>query len=173
MRQRSAVWKDLEEAEAATIRLLQLSQKTTQRLARSTTANNIDNDDDDDANAKDEESPLSLQECTEQFRETVSKIHTKLAPHSSLVKPYAAPRSINRMYQTRVELRLAREKRALLQEFLRLEGEEKKEQTARGVVVVVGGAGGGNHGSNNDRQHNGGGALTENGKRKQEEMMTS
>ena len=73
-----------------------------------------------------------------------------------------------------VELRLAREKRALLQEFLRLEGEEKKEQTARGVVVVVGGgAGGGNHGRNNDRQHNGGGALTENGKRKQEEMMTS
>ena len=68
MQQRSAVWKDLEEAEAATIRLLQLSQKTTQRLARSTTAN-IDND--DDANAKDE-LPLSLQECTEQFRETVS-----------------------------------------------------------------------------------------------------
>ena len=101
-------------------------------------------------------------------RDRLLRFTPSLPPHSSLVKPYAAPRSINRMYQTRVELRLAREKRALLQEYLRLEEEEKKEQTA----CAVGGADG-NHGSNNDQQHNGRGALTENGKRKQEEMMTS
>jgi hypothetical protein len=104
-RQRDSVWKDLERAEAATIKLLQLAQETAATLADAT--NSV--------------IPLTtLSKNAAAYRDTLSNIHDWLSPHSSLVVAYQAPSRTNHVYEARVEWRLAEEKRALLQEFLRL-----------------------------------------------------
>jgi hypothetical protein len=81
----------------------------------------------------------AIQKCMKDYQSTVEQIHALLAPHADLVKAYQAPTRLNRMYQARVELRLADEKQNLLQEFLRL---QKEEETAATTTTTTGTGGG-------------------------------
>jgi hypothetical protein len=149
MDQRAAVWSDLGRAEAQTIQLLQTAQTTAAHLAAAssssstnTTANNSSSSSDAHNNDPDRPSrpqEAALRRCMTDYQTTVEKIHALLAPHAALVKAYQAPVRINRMYQARVELRLAEEKRQLLSEFLRLQQEEITTSTT--VTTVAGGGG--------------------------------
>jgi hypothetical protein len=151
MDQRAAVWSDLGRAEAQTIQLLQTAQTTAAHLAAAssssstnTTANNSSSSSDAHNNDPDRPSrpqEAALRRCMTDYQTTVEKIHALLAPHAALVKAYQAPVRINRMYQARVELRLAEEKRQLLSEFLRLQQEEITTSTT--VTTVAGGGRGG------------------------------
>jgi hypothetical protein len=155
MDQRDAVWSDLCKAEAQTIQLLQTAQTTATHLAAaasfkensdsdSKSSNKHKNTSDDKANSSDSDYKPSgsqvtaIQKCMKDYQRTVEQIHALLAPHADLVKAYQAPTRLNRMYQARVELRLADEKQNLLQEFLRL---QKEEETAATTTTTVTGGG--------------------------------
>jgi hypothetical protein len=141
MDQRDAVWSDLCKAEAQTIQLLQTAKTTATHLAAAASYNNSNSD---GAAAKASSEPdkpsgsqvTAIQKCMKDYQSTVEQIHALLAPHADLVKAYQAPTRLNRMYQARVELRLAEEKRQLLSEFLRL---QKEEETAATTTTVTGG----------------------------------
>jgi hypothetical protein len=149
MDQRDNVWSDLCKAEAQTIQLLQTAQTTATHLAAAASySSSTDNDADATAKASSgEDAPASrsqvaaIQKCMKDYQSTVEQIHKLLAPHADLVKAYQAPTRLNRMYQARVELRLADEKKQLLSEFLRLQKEE--EETAATTVTPVTAATGG------------------------------
>lgn len=125
MDQRDAVWSDLCKAEAQTIKLLQTAQTTATHLAAAASYNNNDDNDSKSTNTKskntsdatgDPDTPsgsqvTAIQKCMKDYQSTVEQIHALLAPHADLVKAYQAPTRLNRMYQARVELRLAEEKR--------------------------------------------------------------
>jgi hypothetical protein len=160
MDQRDAVWSDLCKAEAQTIQLLQTAQTTATHLAAA--ASSKENNDSDSKNNKhknssddkassssdsDNKQPsgssqvtANIQKCMKDYQSTVEQIHALLAPHADLVKAYQAPTRLNRMYQARVELRLADEKQNLLQEFLRLQKEEETAATATTTVTGGGSA---------------------------------
>ena len=161
------MWKDLEQAEAATIHLLQLASETTKRLAqwkisgRNNNNNNNNkksrqnqNDDDDDDDYDDDEEEEDEEQAANQrliassqrhsatthelaaaYNATIAHIHRKLAPHAALVAAYHPPMRSNRMYLTRVELRLADQKRTLLEEMVNVEnGTVEAAQRASGML---------------------------------------
>ena len=101
--QRDAVWRDLERAEALTVRLLDLAHEAASYWSHP-----------EDQNQK---QPLSV----EPFQTTLQEIHTALHPHAALVQAYQAPQKTNRMYQSRVEWRLAESRKEILKEYLELE----------------------------------------------------
>lgn len=103
--QRDKVWKDLQDAEAATMKLLSIAEETAKRLS----ARQVDNE---------------TAELSQQYSDVLAKIHAHLAPHASLVQAYTAPARTHRMYLARVEQRIAGEKRNLLKEYLRMEEEQ-------------------------------------------------
>ena len=130
-RQRDQVWKDLDTAEAAVTRLLQLAEQTASILAAQT-AQALHPDDDD--------SSSSLQTLPLQYQETVNEIHTLLKPHAAHIKAYVAPTRVNRMYLQRVEHRLAESKLRLLQEY-NLEVEQQQSATNppdKEAVAIIG-----------------------------------
>jgi hypothetical protein len=104
--QRDSVWKDLADAEAAVCKLLQLAESTATKLTDfiSNPQQNIDE--------------------PEAFQETLNTIHGLLKPHAHIVQAYRPPTHINRMYLQRVELRIAENKRALLQDYVELTTKE-------------------------------------------------
>ena len=124
MKQRDQVFKDLEQAEGWTWQLLTLACQTARSLSDLTADNNTD-----------------ISEMSAKYRETLQKIHSILTPHAHLVVPYqnhqvdkkeevqqqhtnAEEDRIN-MYAARVEMRLAQERRNVLNELLRLEKESE------------------------------------------------
>jgi len=112
MEQRQAIWKDMEQAEALTIKLLQLAQETATSLATTTTTTStVDKN--------------QVSSMANEFSQTLTRIHQCLLPHAAHVKAYTNPSRINRMYQARVELRLAQEKREIIQELLSLEQQQE------------------------------------------------
>jgi hypothetical protein len=130
-RQRDQVWKDLDTAEAAVTRLLQLAEQTASILAAQT-VRNLHPDEDDNSSR--------LQTLPLQYQETVNEIHTLLKPHAAHIKPYVAPTRVNRMYLQRVEHRLAESKLRLLQEY-NLEVEQQQSATNppdKEAVAVIG-----------------------------------
>jgi hypothetical protein len=154
MDQRDNVWSDLCKAEAQTIQLLQTAQTTATHLAAAASYNSTSENDSkhnnkhtSDTASGDPDAPASgsqvaaIQKCMKDYQSTVEQIHKLLAPHADLVKAYQAPTRLNRMYQARVELRLADEKKQLLSEFLRLQKEE--EETAATSVATTTLTGGG------------------------------
>jgi hypothetical protein len=123
-------------AEAQTIQLLQTAQTTATHLAAAASYNNnSDNDSKSDPDKASGSQVTAIQKCMKDYQSTVEQIHALLAPHADLVKAYQAPTRLNRMYQARVELRLADEKQNLLQEFLRLQKEEETAATAATTVT--------------------------------------
>jgi hypothetical protein len=106
--QRSQVWKDLEEAEAAAVKLLDVAQETTARLAERTL----------------------MPDKAKEYNQLLSSLHSKLAPHATLIRAYEQPTRSNRMYLTRIEQRLADQKRLLLQDIMRIETESSLEANA-------------------------------------------
>jgi hypothetical protein len=145
--------KDLCKAEAQTIQLLQTAQTTATHLAAATSYNiKSDSDNDsksnnkrkhssDGATAKASSDPdkasgsqvTAIQKCMKDYQSTVEQIQALLAPHAELVKANQVATRLNRMYQARVELRLADEKQNLLQESLRL---QKAEETAAATATL-------------------------------------
>jgi hypothetical protein len=155
MDQRDHVWSDLCKAEAQTIQLLQTAQTTATHLAAAASYNNSNSENDSKSNNKHKNSidgarsdpdkasssqVTAIQKCMKDYQSTVEQIHALLAPHADLVKAYQAPTRLNRMYQARVELRLADEKQNLLQEFLRLQKEEETAATTTATTATEGGS---------------------------------
>jgi hypothetical protein len=101
--QRSQVWKDLQQAEALTIQLLQLAQETAQSLVRA---------DEIDQEVRRPPPP------TDQYMETLAQIHARLRPHVHLLQAYQHPTEPNPTYISRVEWSIAKQKRDLLQDYL-------------------------------------------------------
>jgi hypothetical protein len=142
--QRQLVWKDLEDAEASVLNLLDQAQKTATLLAQKTTdtsSTNPDRDDDDDkmqGNDEDEEQDNSdkllatTRKLATMYRETLTTIHGKLAPHAEFVKAYKEPQHVNRVYQARIEEGLAQQKKELLEGMLKLE--QKQKQTTASTM---------------------------------------
>lgn len=134
MKQRDQVLEDLRKAEGWTFQLVSLASQTARALE------NVDSL---------ETQNVSL--ISKEYRETLQQIHSILSPHASLVVPYQNhgvddktirdeakneetktdknKNSIN-MYASRVEMRLAQERCNVLQELLRLEQEEAKDDSA-------------------------------------------
>ena len=151
--QRQAVWKDLDQAESLVLDLLEQAQKTANVLAQQTCGGggggnaNTNNDDDDDGNAEetavqdkmetdssnhdDADDDKLLLDTTRQlaqlYRDTLTTIHGKLAPHAKFVQNYKAPERGNRLYEARMEEGLARQKKELLASMLQFEQSEMKE----------------------------------------------
>lgn len=120
-RRRDHVWEDLAKAEAATIRILKVARDTARILSDRTTSSG----DEDDESDSDSDDPMSqLRRLSSEYSETIGNIHGWLSPHCDLIRAYKAPLRINRMYQARVEWRLAEEKRSVLREFLRLDTQD-------------------------------------------------
>jgi hypothetical protein len=95
--QRDAIYADLDQAEALVIQLLQVAQDTATALS-------------------------SNQEVSvSQYQSTLQHIHALLQPHAQYVQAYQAPSTTTRMYQTRVEWRLAVEAQEILQDYRALE----------------------------------------------------
>lgn len=134
--QRNQVLKDLQQAEGWTWQLMCLARNTTRSLSDVSKAEN----------AHDEISHLS-----KQYRDTLEQIHSLLSPHASLVKAYQnhsvdkkmeeavvdsadnKSKTEMNMYAARVEMRLAKERRDVLQELLRLEQQQvdsSKQETS-------------------------------------------
>ena len=143
--QRAAVWRDLEEAEAFVLDLLDQAQQTATVLAQQTSGDsnvpgNDDDDDDNEMNVDDDNDVddnedeshkknkfvKTTRNLANMYREALTTIHDKLAPHADLVKAYKEPQRINHMYQARIEEGLARQKKELLSGMLQL---EEKQQT--------------------------------------------
>lgn len=127
--QRDAVLKDLKQAEGLTWRLLELASSTCNALC--------DLEFDQEAVSK----------TSAEYRETLQQIHAKLTPHAHLVVPYQnhevdgkKGEEQNNMYAARVEMRLAMERKEVLGELLRLEQEEKQQDstTAAAGEPVIG-----------------------------------
>jgi hypothetical protein len=116
-RQRDQVWKDLDTAEAAVVRLLQLAEQTASILAAQTTT---------PSNESSSNNTMSnLVQIQSQYQEKVHEIHSLLKPHTEFVRAYEAPARVNPMYLQRVELRLADSKVRLLEQL----NENLSEQT--------------------------------------------
>jgi hypothetical protein len=124
----SKVWDDLQQAEAATLRLLQLARETAESLVNADTL--------DDNENKHQTPP------TDDFLETLHKVHALLSPHASLVKAYVAPTEPNKTYLAKVELGMARQKRNVIQAWNKLL--EEQDNSDFGVEEPeLGAAGGG------------------------------
>ncbi len=96
--QRDAIYADLDQAEALVIQLLQVAQDTSTALSTTWAA-----------------PPVS------QYPTIVQQIQGLLQPYAHYVQAYQAPSTTTRMYQTRVEWRLAEEAKAILQDYRALE----------------------------------------------------
>ena len=108
--QRSLVWKDLDRAQAKTIQLLDIAQETTQLLGST-----------DDGNSYPRLSTLS-----NEFSETLQELYGTLEPHAHFVKAYTndneeSEQMSNRLYSSRVDMRIAQSRKTLLQEMVELE----------------------------------------------------
>lgn len=104
--QRDAIWEDLDQAEQMVVQLLEIAQNTAQALA----------------------TPAApLDDLPERYQSKLQKIHSLLQPHAEHIHAYQQPTAINRIYQTRVEWRLAVEAKELLGEYKRLEENNKNE----------------------------------------------
>ena len=124
MTQRNQALKDLQQAEGCTWQLLTLASKTARSFS------NIHHETNED----------DVSQLSQQYRDTLQKIHSILSPHASLVVAYQnhvvdkqqdtvhKKQNVN-MYAARVELRLAQERRNVVKELLRL---EQQETTPRG-----------------------------------------
>lgn len=117
MKQRDTVLQDLQQAEAWTWNLLNLASQTAHSLS----------------NISQETNQEKVSLYSKQYRETLEKLHGILTPHASLVVAYEnhsidqtkeKKKQDNNMYAARVEMRLAQERRNVLQELLRLEQAE-------------------------------------------------
>jgi hypothetical protein len=104
--QRDSVWKDLDEAEAAVCKLLQLAEITATKLTNFIT------------------NPQQNLDEPEAYQETLNTIHGLLKPHAHIVQAYQPPTHINRMYLRRVDLRIAENKRALLEDYVKITKQE-------------------------------------------------
>lgn len=136
--QRANVWKDLETAESFVLDLLDQAQQTASVLARQTSdpSNNDEdemNDDDDDDDDGENGFLSTTSKLANLYRETLSTIHGKLAPHAELVQAYKEPQRINRMYQARIEEGLARQKKELLSGMLQLEQTHNGSSSSTGA----------------------------------------
>ncbi|GKY98596.1 hypothetical protein MPSEU_000816300 [Mayamaea pseudoterrestris] len=122
----SKVWNDLQLAEAATLKLLQLARETAESLTQADTL-------DDNQQAL---------PPTDEFLESLQSIHSRLAPHAFLVKAYQAPTEPNQTYLAKVELGMARQKRNVIQAWnhqLKNEGDQDKHESILQNVAAVGG----------------------------------
>jgi len=116
--QRDAVWNDLDQAEAAVVRVLQLAQQTATALVQQTTEQ------------QDETQWLVLQQLQQDYQDgVVQDIHDRLAPHAEHVVAYQAPQHVHQLYLSRVEHRIAVSKRDLLQEWILADQETDDEAT--------------------------------------------
>jgi len=113
--QRDAVWKDLAQAQAITVKLLATASQTVAHL--SAACNNPN------TAPKERASPhKAVQECMATYQQQLQTIHGLLADKAPHIQPYQTTvNTLSSMYQARVELALAEEKRCLVAEFLRLE----------------------------------------------------
>jgi len=122
--QREEVWNDLERAEADTLQVLRLAEKTTRLLSKPANPINSSNS---SSNAR------MLREVSEQYASTVSRLHSRLSPHADLVRAYGVPSGrVHRTYVSRVRRRLAERRRAVLRVHLDLERREGREQGEEG-----------------------------------------
>lgn len=109
--QRDAIWADLDHAEELVIKLLDVAHDTSRALA----------------------SPLvPLDDLPDRYQSVLQKIHSLVQPHAEQIHAYQQPTAINRMYQTRVEWRLAVEARDILDEYRALEEHECGQNANRG-----------------------------------------
>lgn len=121
LQQRQAVWNDLAIAEAETVRLLEYAREnareTSQQLAHACTNTNIIGSD---------TTASRISQLGQEYASTLERIQARLQPHAQLVQAY---RSRDANVQHAVQLRMAQERRALLQEWTRLEQEELTIET--------------------------------------------
>jgi hypothetical protein len=108
-RQRDQVWKDLDTAEAAVVRLLQLAEQTASILAAQTSIPSSE--------SSNHNTMSNLVQIQSQYQEKVHEVHSLLKPHAAFVRAYQAPARANPMYLQRVELRLADSKVGLLEQL--------------------------------------------------------
>jgi hypothetical protein len=108
-RQRDQVWKDLDTAEAAVVRLLQLAEQTASILAAQTSIPSSE--------SSNHNTMSNLVQIQSQYQEKVHEVHSLLKPHAAFVRAYQAPARVNAMYLQRVELRLADSKVRLLEQL--------------------------------------------------------
>ena len=131
IQQRQTVLQDLESTEGLTWKLIHLARDTAHALTDLTgTTGNSNN----------------ISALSNEYRETLSKIHQTLQPHGHLVQAYqnhqvdagqkeemkSTSGGLN-MYAARVEMKLAQEKQRVMSEMLRLEKEEEKDTMTNGL----------------------------------------
>lgn len=108
--EQNQVWSDMDKAEASTIHLLKVAQQTAEALAQN--------------------EMTQLHELSQKYRDTLQTIHDALAPHAALIRAYTLPSRINRMYQARVELQMAEQRRDLFRELLRIEKNDENHDSS-------------------------------------------
>eukprot|EP00978_Attheya_sp_CCMP212_P032745 scaffold129257_cov54-Attheya_sp.AAC.5 len=158
----SKLWQDLNRAEDLVLELVTLAAGTSHILNDLTLPQQHD-DDDDDVTKKEEE---ARQNGTK-YTQALSQIHSLLTPHAHLVVAYTTntttgtplgpPTSVQsappttetigttttntkaptNMYASRVEMRLAMEKQSVLEELLRLEQQDLKQEDSPEMSQTV------------------------------------
>jgi hypothetical protein len=105
--QRQHVWDDLEAAEHAVTQILEVAQRTCEELAAATTMTSSASTD-------------KVRDLASRYSGLVRDVHARLQPHASLVRAYQAPTSLSAVYVAKVQVRLAQERRDLLQQHVNL-----------------------------------------------------
>jgi hypothetical protein len=114
--QRQHVWDDLEAAEHAVTQILEVAQLTCEELAAATTTSTAPPSSHSSANGGADK----VRELASRYSGLVRDVHARLQPHASLVRAYQAPTSLSAVYVAKVQVRLAQERRDLLQQHVSL-----------------------------------------------------
>jgi hypothetical protein len=112
--QRQHVWDDLEAAEHAVTQILEVAQLTCEELAAAATAAPPSSHSSANGAAD------KVRDLASRYSGLVRDVHTRLQPHASLVRAYQAPTSLSAVYVAKVQVRLAQERRDLLQQHVSL-----------------------------------------------------
>jgi hypothetical protein len=114
--QRQHVWDDLEAAEHAVTQILEVAQLTCEELAAATTTTAAPPSSHSSANGAVDK----VRGLASRYSGLVRDVHARLQPHASLVRAYQAPTSLSAVYVAKVQVRLAQERRDLLQQHVSL-----------------------------------------------------
>ena len=121
--QRQQVWDDLEAAEHAVTQILEVARRTCEQLAgaASTTTTTTTTTSTD-----------KVRELASRYSGLVRDVHARLQPHAPLVRAYKAPTSLSAVYVAKVQVRLAQERRDLLQQHVSLLQREVDQRRLHG-----------------------------------------